>query len=209
MRFAKLSVLLTTVVLTASACSLLGPTDSTPQTGVAGMNAADGELRQRVTSAMTQAASELSVSIQANETAFLSRHLDRPCITHGVRHAPVEPLGSYRRLGLGLHLATTGRSCHTGDGTTNGDPGRVLSRADPHAPVPRPPDRHLPAVVRRSRRDLAVGADPDTPELGAADHGDRLPRRVAICPGPSPPRSAGHSGSRATGLVPVGALDRC
>lgn len=82
MRFARLIVLLTLVALTASACSLLSPTDPTPQTGVAGMNAADGDLRSRMTSAMTQAASGLSVSIQANETAFLSR--DNVTIAHAL-----------------------------------------------------------------------------------------------------------------------------
>lgn len=73
MRFAKLAAVLLAVTLVASACSLLGPTEEPPATGTSGMNAADGDLRTDVISAMTQAAQDLNVSIQAEKTVYLSR----------------------------------------------------------------------------------------------------------------------------------------
>lgn len=73
MRFVKLAAVLLAVTVVASACSLLGPTEEPPATGTSGMNAADGDLRTDMVSAMTQAAQELSVSIQATGTVYLSR----------------------------------------------------------------------------------------------------------------------------------------
>lgn len=73
MRLAKLSMLSIAVALTASACSLLGPSEEPSATGTAEMYAADGDLRIRMTDAMRRAAQDLGVSIQANQAVYLSR----------------------------------------------------------------------------------------------------------------------------------------
>ena len=73
MRTVSLVVVLLAVTVGASACSLLGPTEEPPATGTSGMNAADGKLRTDMIGAMTQAAQDLNVSIQANRTVYLSR----------------------------------------------------------------------------------------------------------------------------------------
>ena len=74
MRTVKLAAVLLAVTLVASGCSLLSPQEEPPATGTSGMNAADGELRADMISAMTQAARDLNVSIQANGTVYLSRN---------------------------------------------------------------------------------------------------------------------------------------
>lgn len=73
MRTAKLVALSAAVALVLSACSLLSPQEDPPATGTSAINDADVELRSDTADAMTQAARDLNVSIQAEQTAYLSR----------------------------------------------------------------------------------------------------------------------------------------
>lgn len=73
MRTAQLIGLLVALALVASACSLLSPQEEPSASGTSGMNTADSDLRSDMISAMTQAAQDLNVSIQADGTVYLSR----------------------------------------------------------------------------------------------------------------------------------------
>ncbi|MFB6286606.1 MAG: hypothetical protein ABEK03_08535 [Candidatus Bipolaricaulia bacterium] len=73
MRILKLTLLLALVGMATSACALLAPSES-EATGSRAMETVDQDLRDRVATAMAQAADKFDVSVQSDQAAYLSRN---------------------------------------------------------------------------------------------------------------------------------------